>query len=39
MRTRVQERLRKSRVMALNQVMFAMSFATIAWISFRTIGG
>ena len=39
MRTRVQKRLRNNRVMALNQLMFAMSYLTIAWISFRTIGG
>ena len=39
MRTRIQERLRKNKVMALNRLMFAISFATIAWISFRKIGG
>jgi hypothetical protein len=39
MRTRIQERLRKNRVMALHRLMFAMSFTTIAWISLRTIGG
>jgi hypothetical protein len=39
MRTRIQERLRKNRLIALNRLMFALSYATIAWISFRTIGG
>jgi hypothetical protein len=39
MRTRIQERLRKNGMMALHRLMFAMSFATIAWISLRTIGG
>jgi len=39
MRNRIQERLRKNRVMALNRLMFAMSLATIAWISFRATGG
>jgi hypothetical protein len=39
MRTRIQEKLHKTRVRALNELMFAMSFAIIAWISFRTIGG
>jgi hypothetical protein len=39
MRTRIHERLQKNRAMALNRLVFALSFATIAWISFRTIGG
>jgi hypothetical protein len=39
MSTRVHQRLRKNGVTALNWLMFAMSFATIAWISFRTTGG
>jgi hypothetical protein len=39
MSTRVHETLRKNGVTVLNWLMFAMSFATIAWISFRTTGG
>ena len=39
MSTRVHERLRKNGVTMLNWLMFAVSFATIVWISFRTTGG
>jgi hypothetical protein len=39
MSTQVQGRLRKARSIALDWLMFALSFGTIAWISFRPIGG
>jgi hypothetical protein len=38
MSTQIQALLRKSGA-ALNWLVVASSFATIAWVSFRTIGG
>jgi hypothetical protein len=39
MSTSVQGELRKRAALVLDWLMFATSVATIAWISFRTIGG
>ena len=38
MSTQVQGSLRKARSIVLDWLMFALSFGTIAWISFRPIG-
>ena len=39
MSTQVQGRLRKAKSIVLDWLMLAMSLGTIAWISFRPIGG
>ena len=39
MSTQVQGRLHKARSIVLHWLMLAMSLGTIAWISFRPIGG
>jgi hypothetical protein len=39
MSTRVQESLHRGVATVLDWLMVALSFGTIAWISFRTIGG
>lgn len=39
MSTHVQGRLRKTKSIVLDWLMFVLSFGTIAWISFRPIGG
>jgi hypothetical protein len=39
MSTQVQGRLHKAKSIVLDWLMFALSFGTIAWISFRPIGG
>jgi hypothetical protein len=39
MSTRMQSRSRKSGAAVMHWLMFALSFLTIAWISFATIGG
>jgi len=39
MSPQVQGRLRKTRSVVLDWLMFAMSLGTIAWISFQPIGG
>jgi hypothetical protein len=39
MSTRVQGRLHKVRSIVLDWLKFVISFGTIAWISFRPIGG
>jgi len=39
MSTHVQGRLRKTKSIVLDWLMFVLRFGTIAWISFRPIGG
>ncbi len=39
MSTQVQGRLHKGKSIVLDWLIFALSFASIAWISFRPIGG
>jgi len=39
MSPQVQGRLRTARSVVLDWLMFAMNFGTIAWISFRPMGG